>query len=541
MTTSGPTRADWRSSLYPSDWSPGYRDSEGRFLHDFSYAGYHKGEASIPTNPPGNVYDVTSPPYNADNTGATDTTSAIQSAIDAAGEAGGGVVYLPAGTYPVKPQGKDADYALLINKSHVVLRGEGKESTFIYNDEPDMRFKNVIYVRPGGGEVIWTPDSEDEDNVVSVTSDKRETNWQLPVSSLSGFEQGDWVVVRTDATQDWIDEHRMTNKWNSGLMGVAFYRRISRVQEAEQALIIDIPLRYWMKTRDNFRVYKITPHLQEVGLEGFSIGMRENNTPGTGDEDFEIEGTGAYEMHASHAIEMNHAVDCWIKNVSSYGPSSNSRDVQILSNGIRLYYTRNVTIDQSYMAKPQYEGAGGNGYGFTIQAQENLITNSKGYHTRHNFSFTKLVTSGNVLYNCITERGRYETDFHMWLSMANLIDNMTVEFEELRATYRTSGTVVHGQTTTQSVFWNTHGLSYRDGKNSIVASQQFKWGYVIGTRGPASRVDRPVSEITDPKDFVEGEGVGDSLRPQSLYLDQLNRRTQPYYGSASFGIGLENI
>jgi hypothetical protein len=127
--------------------------------------------------------------------------------------------------------------------------------------------------------------------------------------------------------------------------------------------------------------------------------------------------------------------------------------------------------------------------------------------------------------------------------MANLIDNMTVEFDQLRATYRPSSD--HGHATTQSVIWNTHGLSYHDEEDSIVASQQFGWGYVIGTRGPAWRVsttmEGPNQPDTEPEDFVEGEDRGDSLRPQSLYLDQLKRRTQPYYGSASFGIGLENI
>ena len=38
----------WESTLYPKDWEPGFADSEGRFLHDFSYAGYHRGEIPIP-------------------------------------------------------------------------------------------------------------------------------------------------------------------------------------------------------------------------------------------------------------------------------------------------------------------------------------------------------------------------------------------------------------------------------------------------------------------------------------------------------------
>ena len=47
-STNAKTGFDWRSSLYPEDWVPGYKDTQGRFLHDFSYAGYHMGEDSLP-------------------------------------------------------------------------------------------------------------------------------------------------------------------------------------------------------------------------------------------------------------------------------------------------------------------------------------------------------------------------------------------------------------------------------------------------------------------------------------------------------------
>ncbi|HEY9248603.1 MAG TPA: hypothetical protein VIO38_05710, partial [Rariglobus sp.] len=35
----------WRSSLYPQDWTPAFADASGRFLHDFSHAGYRRGAA----------------------------------------------------------------------------------------------------------------------------------------------------------------------------------------------------------------------------------------------------------------------------------------------------------------------------------------------------------------------------------------------------------------------------------------------------------------------------------------------------------------
>jgi hypothetical protein len=58
--------------------------------------------------------------YGADNTGATDSASAIQTAINEAATAGGGTVFLPAGTYRTNTS--------LILKDRVTLQGEGVPS-----------------------------------------------------------------------------------------------------------------------------------------------------------------------------------------------------------------------------------------------------------------------------------------------------------------------------------------------------------------------------------------------------------------------------
>lgn len=56
-------------------------------------------ETDIPASSGPGIYNVTAAPYNADKTGATITSGAIQQAIDAANQAGGGIVYIPAGVY----------------------------------------------------------------------------------------------------------------------------------------------------------------------------------------------------------------------------------------------------------------------------------------------------------------------------------------------------------------------------------------------------------------------------------------------------------
>ncbi|GAE07515.1 hypothetical protein [Paenibacillus sp. JCM 10914] len=73
---------DGRSRLYPKAWYPGYQDDQGRFLHDFAYAGYHRGEKELPKFKKHEGINVTKSPYKADPTGRTDSTLAIQKAID---------------------------------------------------------------------------------------------------------------------------------------------------------------------------------------------------------------------------------------------------------------------------------------------------------------------------------------------------------------------------------------------------------------------------------------------------------------------------
>src|SRR5687768_6925099 len=82
-----------------------------------SYAGYGTGLVSIP-NPSYTVYNVTSAPYNAIANDALDDQPAIQAAIDAAGAAGSGIVFIPTGTYYLnKP--------IYIKYNNVIVRGQG--------------------------------------------------------------------------------------------------------------------------------------------------------------------------------------------------------------------------------------------------------------------------------------------------------------------------------------------------------------------------------------------------------------------------------
>src|SRR4051812_27410793 len=75
--------------------------------------------------------------YGATGGGTTNDTSAIQAAIDAAGAAGGGVVYIPTGTYKIHPPTISTAFALQINYNNITILGDGpnlsKLDFFLYN------------------------------------------------------------------------------------------------------------------------------------------------------------------------------------------------------------------------------------------------------------------------------------------------------------------------------------------------------------------------------------------------------------------------
>lgn len=522
----------WRSSLYPDDWRPGYRDQAGRFLHDFSYAGYHRGERPLPSaeGVAGVLLDATAAPFLADPTGTSDATTAIQDAIDQAGILGGGVVFLPAGTYRVHPMTFADTSALYLNRSGVVLRGAGADRTFLYNDETAMRSKSVVRLAPVEVQQVdfnwrWQVLSP----VQYLAEDAASLESSVVLEDTSGLERGDWVVVAADATQEFIADHGMTGVWTpEALEGTVFYRQIIAVEPARGRVHLDIPLRYDLLRRDRARVFRSLPHIEEVGVENLAIGMRELDANELGDEDWDVEGTPAYDIHGACAIMVNHVVNGWVRGVESYRPPDNRR-FHLLSNGVCIRYARSITVVDTDVRWSQYHGEGGNGYHFSIQGSDSLVSRCFSSYARHNFTCALMVTTGNALHRCRAEHGRLPVDFHMYLSAANLVDAMVFDDDFVEARRRDAAD--HGHGTTQSVLWNlrgeTQGWEVDAGLKVLVESAQFGWGYVVGTSGPDHRVTLPGDTGTAPADFVEGVGDGGRLEPQSLYESQLERRLGP--------------
>ncbi len=500
---------------------------------------------------------MTSAAFGADPTGAADSTAAIQAAISAAETAGAGVVFLPAGTYRVEVP-PDATAALSISGSGVVLRGAGRDSTRIVNHTTDMRNRAIIRCAPTG-DANWRAASGAS---TPITSDLPGPTSTLPVANPALFRVGEWVVVRNEITEAWIAEHR-EDEWSGygeNLGGLAYLRRVTAVDGPNGRISIDLPIRYALKVRDAARVAQVAPPLLEIGLESFSIANREvTEATGWGEssDDYDQPGTGAYQCHRSVAIELVGLADAWVRDVASFQPVGNASTAHLSSNGVALEFCRNVTVTNCSFARPQYGGGGGNGYMFRVQdSSDCLVEDSESTFSRHGFILIGMAASGNVFHRCADHQtARYTgptgevvasgfgSEHHARFSHSNLTDHCTADASAFLAVYRPFGNAPsHNLTGAHSVFWNTEGIgdpittaggpsvTIGDG-SEVVASQQSRYGYVIGTRGTRTGVltgayytAADSAAKTDPVDHVEGVGSGDTLAPSSLYSDQLLRR-----------------
>jgi hypothetical protein len=507
-------KTTWRSALYPKDWQPGFADSTGAFLHDFSFAGYKRGEQPIP-DVTGKVFDVTTAPYNADSTGKEDSTAAIQKALDDAAANGGGIVFLPAGTFRVlpapfppdaKPTTKRA--VLTVSASNIVVRGAGVDKTFVFNDEIKMHNTSIFEALAPDRQGAWnTPTSEE----VPLTADLPKPSTVIPVANASVFKPGDTVILREDMTPERIAELDMVDYWKTwGKSNPQLCRDVVSVDTAANTVTLDAPTRLPLQLRDKARLFTVGAQLSGIGFEDFSIGNTEHpaaytdgkswrneplkDTPDYWDwlsDDRNWSGKGSsfdspesftYDLHATYLITLNRTRDSWIRRVNTYRPPNNTRDAHILSNGFILNDCRFVTMTDCNLANPIFLGGGGNGYLVSFGGPENLLRDSKLSRSRHPFSHRGGQTSGNVIMNIRIERSA-GADWHMQLSPANLAENVTLDDSMIEAwSYRGGGRTEHGHTTSETVIWNTRGerypkvLFYAPGRSFIVDSNQYGRG-----------------------------------------------------------------
>ncbi len=453
--------------------------------------------------------------FGADPSGTSDSNAAIQATIDAVAEAGGGVVELPAGSFR-------CDDLLEVTTSGVVIRGAGADQTQLWFTRAEamtgrdhLSFRGVVST---GAELPLSVDGE------ALSHD-------IWVADADPLAVGDSVSVGWVISDPFIEEHEMTGTWVTfnGQWRPFFRRQIEAIDCQDQGcrLTLDVPLRYPALLRDQASVRIESGYLDEVGVEALSVSTVNS-------------WSAAWALDRSHAIAFVGVADGWMRDIESF-ESPNSDDDKgrhLMSGGLFVGDSKRVTVADSLMALPQHRGPGGNGYLFEISRSSEVLTrDSAAFHGRHNFIqnwdfgtsgcvWMRVHSEGGVAYTDSTELLGYpaRSEYHHSLAMANLVDDSQL-VDGWSAANRNSYSSGAGHSATQNVFWNVRGLG-------TIRSFQFGWGYVIGTQELTIR--RLISEgqlfdsiDTEPEDWLEGEDMGASLSPGSLFEDQLARRLNP--------------
>jgi hypothetical protein len=266
--------------------------------------------------------------------------------------------------------------------------------------------------------------------------------------------------------------------------------------------------------------------------------MTENvATPGrtdsASDDDYATTGTTGYAVHASRAIELERVRDAWVHDVDTYLPPANTvTGSHVLSSGLLLATgSFRVTVSECDLARPLYRGGGGNGYLFHLQGNDALLVEGSAERARHGYIINQ-GASGNVFLRVRPIDSRYSDDSHRFLANANLYDGVILDRAWLQAVNRGTTSTGAGFTATMHVFWATRTIAdHPSADGCAIESAQWGHGYLIGSSPgallcPTSFTNSYWAGLDQgaPEDWVEGEGMGDTLYPPSLHAAQLAQR-----------------
>jgi len=478
-------------------------------LQDFSYAGFGQGLLAIQTDTAAKEIVIEAP-----KDCSLDASVAIQSAFDNAMKLSSDLILiLPEGNYCI-------ENAINFSGKNIVLRGEGPKKT-------KLIFKNQSAKLIVGG---FTSGFTNTDGLWRLKQDAMIGATSVEVQDARGLRVGSDIALDMEITNEFVIEHKASPWWDDqiGKRHEIFRRQIVGVEG--DTILLDTPLRYPLKMRDQAGIKVFAKHNSNLAVESLGV----NNAVETVEKAWELGGKAS-------AIQLSQCRDCWVKNVSSFGLPGKKH--HLLSHGLVIDKSYRVTVDQVHMANTQHRGEGGNGYLFIIgSSNEVLVKNSSGENGRHNLTFVgRFSNSGNVIHKfkssggmiCSSLQGDLTNrcgvgpiDTHESLAIANLFDLVEAN-DGFEIGNRQSKSNSVGPTGTLNTVWNMSGTGFLRSFNTGL-------GYVLGT-APTVLVQTSLKDPdpkaqaaavnTETEDLVENKGSFMDI--PSLYNEQLRKRRGP--------------
>lgn len=493
----------WTSAIVPvgpDDALEYVADGEGNRIADFSFAGYHRGEAELPAV----AMALALAPIDGDN------TAHIQQAIDELGamppgpDGLRGAVVLAPGEYTIAG-------TVLLRHSGVVLRGAGDgddptNSSILRAVGDDPHQRRVIVVGSGSNNK-WAPELPGtRTDIVSelVPVGAR----QFAVADAGGFAVGDHVVLVHPCTEAWLAAVDFggtagDGPWTPDSQPLVFKRQISAIDG--DTLTIDAPVfNHLDRSLAQSYVYTLDRKniVTEVGVEDLRIDIE---TKGGDDED-----------HAWSAIAMVGVEDGWVRRVTA---------LHFGFAGVTVQTGSQLTIVDTRALDPVAQITGERMYNFDASGgQQVLFTNCHASNGRHHYVSNGTSWTSGVVFHRSTSTGAHaSSEGHRRWSMGLLYDNivetapskdgMVVLGLYNRGDYGTG----HGWSSAHSVAWNY------DTSSGVAAIQRppTAQNYAIGGAGEFTG-DKP-APFAQPEGYIEGSGQP-GLVPDSLYERQLAER-----------------
>jgi hypothetical protein len=285
----------------------------------------------IPTNRT-QLIDVTQSPYNADRTGATNATPAIQAAINAA--AAGQIVYLPAGKYRL-----DSTLYVGPSRDNITIRGAGMDLTVL-----DARMSNVAITLGSSSDYNWSYPSQNN----RVTGGNAKGSTVLTVGDTSPFVVGSLVNL---AIEDETNHARIANG-SAPVVSVSGFRRsnrqMTRIVNKTSSTLTIFPGIYGNHQSKAIDVYWASQQTDFSGIENLTIECMNGN--------------------AIFGIQFEQAYACWISGVRVY---------KAANYGFSIANSLNCEIRQSFADQRSTNGTNGGGILFGMSSgcliEDNIV------------------------------------------------------------------------------------------------------------------------------------------------------------------------
>jgi len=296
LTTTLPAATSALWGTHGELWSPASR------LPDFSYAGYHCGEAPLP-NPPASV---SLKDFGAVGDGVADDSKAFLKAIATVKS---GAIEIPPGRYRITK-------IIEINRPNVVLRGAGPGKTILFFPTPLNDIKPNWGETTGGmrtsnyswsGGLIWFQGNFGSKPLAKITADAQRGEFVLTVSDTSRLSAGQRVEIFERDNPD----NSLAKELYSGdagdtrkLEGSTHATLVCHITRIDGHQIhFDRPLRFAVKAQWHPQIRQFAPTVSESGVENLT---------------FEFPNTrygGHFKELGYNAIAFSGVSDCWACNL----------------------------------------------------------------------------------------------------------------------------------------------------------------------------------------------------------------------------------